>query len=108
MKRIFVSLFCVSLSALVLILGFTRLTSDVSAQPSRQIETVILTCDKTPRPILEVNSYTGSGRALSIPLGTNCAQALADLLNNGFKIRKVSRNLLMYTLIKADHNWVWM
>ncbi len=108
MKRSIKIWLCVALSTLVFIIGFSWLKNDLFAQQPRQIDAVILTCAATRPPLLEVQSYTGSARAPSIDIGTNCAQALAELLNTGFRIRRISRDLLMYTLIKADHNWVWM
>ncbi len=108
MKRSIMSLLCVALSTLVFIIGFSWLKNDLSAQQPRQIEAAILTCGATRPPLLEVQSYTGSARAPSIGIGTNCAQALAELLSYGFRIRKVSRNLLMYTLIKEERHRVWM
>ncbi len=108
MKRSIKIWLCVALSTLVFIIGFSWLKNDLSAQQPRQIDAVILTCAATRPPLLEVQSYTGSARAPSIDIGTNCAQALAELLSTGFRIRRISRDLLMYTLIKADYNWVWM
>ena len=108
MKRIIVSLLCVSLLALVLILGFTRLNSNVSAQQPRQIEATILTCANIRDDLWEVLTYTGSKRTPSIHIKSNCAQALADLLNNGFEIWEVSDNLLVYVLVKEVHNTAWM
>ncbi len=108
MKRSITILLCGSLSALVFIMGFSWFKNDVSAQQPRQIDTAILSCGATRLPLLEVQSYTGSTRAPSIAIGTNCAQALAELLSIGFRIRRISRDLLRYTLIKADYNWVWM
>jgi len=108
MKRIIVSLLCVSLLALVLILGFTRLNSNVSAQQPRQIEATILTCANIRDDLWEVLTYTGSTRTPSIHIKSNCAQALADLLNNGFEIRGVSEDLLVYVLVKEVHNTAWM
>jgi hypothetical protein len=108
MKRSIKIWLCVALSTLVFIIGFSWLKNDLSAQQPRQIDAVILTCAATRPPLLEVQSYTGSARAPSIIIGTNCAQALAELLSTGFRIRRISRDLLMYTLIKADYNWVWM
>ena len=108
MKRSIKILLYVALSTLVFIIGFSWFKNDLSAQPPRQIDAAILTCGATRPPLLEVQSYTGSSRAPSIEIGSNCAQALAELLSIGFRIRRISRDLLMYTLIKADHNWVWM
>jgi len=108
MKRSIKIWLCVALSTLVFIIGFSWLKNDLSAQQPRQIDAVILTCAANRPPLLEVQSYTGSARAPSIDIGTNCAQALAELLSTGFRIRRISRDLLMYTLIKADYNWVWM
>ena len=110
MKRIIVSLLYVSLLALVLILGFTRLNSNVSAQQPRQLEAAILTCGQIQihHDLLNVLTYTGSARTPTISIKSNCAQALADLLNNGFEIREVSDDLLVYVLVKEVHNTAWM
>ena len=109
MKRFIVSLLSIPLLVFVSIFGINRLTNNVSAQQPKQIEAAILTCGETHRPLLEVIAYTGSTRAPSISIGTNCAQALADLLKNGFKITMVSDNLFVYTLIKRvgpDRAWM--
>ncbi len=108
MKRIIVSLLCVSLLALVLILGFTSLNSNVSALQPLQAEAAILTCANIRDDLWEVLTYTGSTRTPSIHIKSNCAQALADLLNNGFEIWEVSDNLLVYVLVKEVHNTAWM
>ena len=108
MKKIIVSLLCVSLFALVLILGFTRLNSNVSALQPLQAEAAILTCGNIRDDLFEVLTYTGSTRTPSISIKSNCAQALADLLNNGFEIWEVSDNLLVYVLVKKVHNTAWM
>jgi len=108
MKRSIMSLLCVALSTLVFIIGFSWLKNDLSAQQPRQIEAAILTCGATRLPLLEVQSYTGSTRTPTISIKSNCAQALADLLNNGFEIREVSDDLLVYVLVKEVHNTAWM
>ncbi len=105
MKRIVViSLFAVAL-IFVSVLGITSLSSvGIAAPPSDEV--VIVMCgarfDLTPPPI-NVQAASSSVNAPTVTTETSCAQALADLLDGGFKIKDVQpvfSDGALYTLVR--------
>jgi hypothetical protein len=86
--------------SVIVVAGFGRKAE--AAAPSKAIEVVILTGDYA-YPYsggLAVQAYSHSAGAPAITSGTPLAQAVADLLNNGFRIQHVNDAGLSYTLVK--------
>jgi hypothetical protein len=74
----------------------------MAGSPSRPSEVVILTgdYDYLPSGGLAIQAYSHSAGAPSMTNGTPLAQAVADLLNYGFRIEHVNDQGLSYTLVK--------
>lgn len=90
MKKTVMVLLSVLLIALVLVVGSTRLGGNALAQsPGKQV--VVLRCSVSApvSSIPIVMSSSGSAGAPVVIRGTTCAQALADLLSDGFGIQTV-------------------
>jgi hypothetical protein len=85
MKKLFSLLALASISALVL--------PDEHVFAAKSTEVAVLNCEidivSTSHPNL-VLAYSNSAGAPTIGLGTDCAQALADLLNAGFKVKSIN------------------
>jgi len=97
-----------SLLVLVTVLAITALGGkDSRAEADEPAEVVTMECrgnaNANPAIITVVTAASSAG-APAVPTGqnTNCAQALADLLNAGFASEGGLNPDLTYTLIKSD------
>ncbi len=101
MKRIFLTIFFISILVFVSVLGSTTLSSNASAKASDN-EVVILACttDSLSNRIY-IAASNSSANAPTVAQGTSCAQALVDLLAVGFEIEGQSgaTPYLHYTLV---------
>ena len=89
MKTVVTILASVSLVGLLSTIVGINLSNNVSAQPNRPVEVVMLGCspDFTPTANYTVKNVSSSSNAPAISLGTDCAQALSVLLSSGFEIK---------------------
>jgi len=88
-----------------IILSSVVIANNASAESSRDQEVVILMCgtrfDLNP-PVMSVMASSSSSNAPTVSFGTVCAQALSDILGQGFRIKDVQPTFgdgALYTLI---------
>lgn len=114
MNRIVFNLLSITLFSLTMIVGLLGLSRDVSADGSKEV--VLVRCqesfvfDPGPPPTQTITPYevansSSSAGAPPVDRGMNCAQALANLRNAGFKITRVKGdvNNVLYTLQSRGH-----
>ena len=107
MKRVGVVFVAILLSVSVLLLASTIASSDVRAQEDEQASTqaILFTCIPVGRleDGLSVERSNSSAGASTIHTRLDCAQALADLLSEGYSIADVeffSGSQVLYTMVK--------
>lgn len=106
MKNTLIALLSVALIAVVFVMGRETLADNALAQPPGN-DVVILRCTVSDQvsSMPTVMSMSGSVTAPAVTRGTDCAQAVADLLNLGFGIQDFETGVwdgetdLYYTLV---------
>jgi len=89
MKRTHAIMLSVSLLTFVLVVGNTILSSNsIAGNPNRSVVILVCVIGEIGGPI-EVTASSSSSNAPNIAIGTDCAQALADLRNEKIKITDV-------------------
>jgi len=106
MKKVITICTVLLLLGVVLALVNTRQLNKAFAQPpglSEGVVVMLCTGDPDNFPVFTVTAFSNSSDAPAVSLGTNCAQAVADLLKAHFEIKNVqSANQLVgviYTLV---------
>lgn len=106
MRRTVIILLFALFFVFVLVLDIASLKSDAFAQsqPSEVVNLICMGDFWVSPPSFSVVASSSSAGAPPIPLGTTCAQALANLLNADFKIKDVQGGggpiWALYILIK--------
>lgn len=96
--------------ALILLLGVARLSTAVSAGAAGNVVVVSCLVETTATPAefraIRIRGASSSANAPQLPTGpqTNCAQALAALLNGGFELLNVEGGAsgVFYTLYRKN------
>ena len=88
-----------SLVVFISLAGTLALVQGTSAGPKRDV--VLLRCTETAGQPIGVAQSSSSAGAPVIAADTSCAQALADLLNAGFRIQAArGEDIFIYTLVR--------
>lgn len=101
MKRVAVFLLVLLLFAFASVTGVTLLRG-ASVTPVQEVQDVVLLrCTQTEHEPIGVAQSSSSPGAPEIKADTSCAEALASLLNAGFKIESArGDDIFIYTLVR--------
>jgi len=100
MKGMFLSMLSILLLVVLPLCGSNRLNQEAFAQdmsregPVRNAkkQVVLMVCETwlTKSPVMEVLASSSSEGAPDIPLGIECAEAIASVLNVGFRMQNIT------------------